>query len=64
MAEKKCMGWLVERVASCVVQVTSTAACSLRIRRAVLEASIRSRKDLNTALSEFHDWLEKITKVR
>jgi hypothetical protein len=35
-------------------------AFSLRIRRAVLEASLRSRKDFHTALKEFEDWLARI----
>lgn len=34
---------------------------SLRIRRAVLEAASRSRKDFHTALAEFERWLDKMT---
>uniref|UniRef100_A0A914XNP1 WW domain-containing protein n=1 Tax=Plectus sambesii TaxID=2011161 RepID=A0A914XNP1_9BILA len=33
---------------------------SLRIRRAVLEAALRSRKDFHTALKEFEDWLVRV----
>ncbi|KIH60411.1 spectrin repeat-containing domain protein [Ancylostoma duodenale] len=32
----------------------------LRIRRAVLEATLRSRTDFHTALAEFEDWLDRI----
>ncbi|ETN71114.1 spectrin repeat-containing domain protein, partial [Necator americanus] len=32
----------------------------LRIRRAVLEATLRSRNDFHTAFSEFEDWLDRI----
>ncbi|KAK6730498.1 hypothetical protein RB195_007138 [Necator americanus] len=33
---------------------------NLRIRRAVLEATLRSRNDFHTAFSEFEDWLDRI----
>lgn len=33
---------------------------SIRIRRAVLEAAIRSQCDFSTALNEFEDWIEKV----
>jgi hypothetical protein len=33
----------------------------LRIRRAVLDASLRSRKDLHTALREFADWMTRMS---
>ena len=33
---------------------------SIRVRRAVLDASLRSRSDFHTALSEFEDWLTRM----
>uniref|UniRef100_A0A1I7XHA0 WW domain-containing protein n=1 Tax=Heterorhabditis bacteriophora TaxID=37862 RepID=A0A1I7XHA0_HETBA len=33
---------------------------NVRIRRAVLEASLRSRSDFHSAFSEFEDWLTKV----
>lgn len=46
--------------AYCPVEVADACAFSLRIRRAVLEAALRSRKDFHTALKEFEDWLERV----
>ncbi|GMT26480.1 hypothetical protein PFISCL1PPCAC_17777, partial [Pristionchus fissidentatus] len=37
----------------------STFNDNIRIRRALLEASLRSRSDLHTALGEVEEWLEK-----
>ncbi len=33
---------------------------SVRIRRAVLDASLRSRSDFHTALTEFEQWIDRI----
>ncbi|PAV67347.1 hypothetical protein WR25_12082 isoform D [Diploscapter pachys] len=33
---------------------------TIRVRRAVLDASLRSRSDFHTALSEFEDWLSRM----
>ncbi|GMR51629.1 hypothetical protein PMAYCL1PPCAC_21824, partial [Pristionchus mayeri] len=41
----------------------STFNDNIRIRRALLEASLRSRSDLHTALGEVEEWLEK-TQIR